>query len=338
MRVKARVSNNIIGESANIVYVKQSVEKIAPLNGRCVIVGPTGSDKEIIAKEIHRLSTRADGYFGVLNCQAYSAKQLEVELFGVQINAENEPKIKPGIIEKTSDGTLFLDEIHALAPDLQLKLLKALKEESFCRVGSNVKIPFNVRLIAGVCSDIDQLLSSKSFSDELFCRLNANIIKLAPLSDRREDISHLLDYFMEQSAKAYHIAPRRFSNEALGILYAYQWPGDAMQLRNLVDWVLVNNMFQDSASVISIEELPKEIMEGKTTGGGNSLQFFASISELSIKEAREAFEKEYFTEQLKKFDGNISKTSKFVGMERSALHRKLKSLNITDSKNIKEEI
>ena len=332
LKIKAGVSENILGESPNAVYIRQSVERIAPLSGRCVIIGATGSDKETIAREIHKLSPQAKNQFGVLNCQAFSQKQLEIELFGVQITGEFELNVKHGIIERVSGGTLFLDEITSLSSDLQARLLKMLKDGYFFRIGANAKIPTNVRIIAGVGTDIENQVKNRLFSDELFCRLNANTIKVAPLQLKREDIPLLLNHFIEQSAKAYNIAPRRFSSEALSVLCTYSWPGDVMQLKNVVDYILVNGISQNSNNIIMIEDLPKEITEGKTASGSNSVQFISSVSELSIKEAREAFEREYFIEQLRRFSGNISQTSKFVGMERSALHRKLRSLNITDSK------
>ena len=335
LKVKARVPDNIVGESVNVCYIKQSIERVAPLNGRCVIVGPVGSDKETIAREIHKLSPRTQSPFGVLNCQAYSPNQLEVELFGVQINDMDEQKVWPGIIERVSGGTLLLDEITSIPFELQTKILKMLKDGVFTRVGSNTKIPLTVRIIAGVGLDIEQLLKERLFSDELFCRLNANTIKIVPLSVRREDIYILLNHFMKQASKAYNVAQRKFSSEAMAILNAYSWPGDVMQMRNLVDWVLVNNISQDLNNIISVDELPKEISEGKSVSGNNSLQYISSVSTLSIREARESFEREYFIEQLRKFSGNISQTSKFVGMERSALHRKLRALNLTDSKNSK---
>ena len=161
------------------------------------------------------------------------------------------------------------------------------------------------------------------------------MIKVLPLKSRREDISYLLEHFMAQAAKVHNTTPKRFSNEAMGILNSYSWPGDVMQVKNVIDWILtVSNTENEQKSLINLEDLPKEIVEGKTAAVANT-QFISSVSEMSIREAREAFEREYFIEQLKKFGGNISQTAKFVGMERSALHRKLKTLDICDSKIFK---
>lgn len=337
LKVKAKVSDKILGISPNINNIKQQITKIAPLNGRCLILGPYGSDKETIAREIHKLSPREKSPFGVLNCNSYNFRQLESELFGIEVKTLDGISIKQGLLEKINGGTLFIDELTSTSMEFQLKFLKMLKDDGFCRIGSGLKIPVNIRIIAGVPSDIEQLVKNGEFSDELYCRLNANSIKISPLSTRREDISYLLEYFMEQAAKAHQTTPKYFSNEAMGILNAYAWPGDVMQLKNMVDWVLTISISEnENKNIISVEDLPKEITEGKSTNTSN-IQFISSVSELSIRDAREAFEKEYFIEQLRKFRGNISQTAKFVGMERSALHRKLKSLNILDSKTFKLE-
>jgi len=337
LKVKAKVSDKILGHSQNINNIKQQITKIAPLNGRCLILGPSGSDKETIAREIHKLSPREKSPFGVLSCNSYNSRQLESELFGIEVKTLDGVTIKQGLLEKINGGTLFIDELTSTSLDFQLKFLKMLKEEGFYRIGSNTKISANIRVIAGVSSDIEQLVKNGTFSNELYCRMNANLIKILPLSSRREDISFLLDYFMEQSAKAHQTTPKHFSNEALGILNTYAWPGDVMQLRNMIDWILTIAISEnENKNIISINDLPKEIVEGKS-GNVPNTQFISLVSELSIRDAREAFEREYFAEQLRRFRGNISQTAKFVGMERSALHRKLKNLNILDSKLFKSE-
>ncbi len=337
LKVKAKVSDKILGISQNINNIKQQITKIAPLNGRCLILGPAGSDKETIAREIHKLSPREKSPLGVLSCSSYNSRQLGSELFGVEVKTLDGVTIKQGLLEKINGGTLFIDELTSTSLDFQLKFLKMLKEEGFYRIGSNSKIPVNIRVIAGVSSDIEQLVKEGTFSNELYCRMNANLIKIFPLNSRREDISFLLEYFMDQSAKAHQTTPKHFSNEALGILNTYSWPGDVMQLKNMIDWILTIAISEnENKSIISIDDLPKEIIEGKS-GNVPNTQFISIVSELSIRDAREAFEREYFAEQLRRFRGNISQTAKFVGMERSALHRKLKNLNILDSKSFKSE-
>jgi two-component system nitrogen regulation response regulator NtrX len=334
LKIKAKIPSEILGKSQNVVNIRQAIEKIAPLGGRCIITGPTGSDKEIIAKEIHRLSARSKNTFGVLNCRSYGTRKLEEELFGTEILTENTTLIKRGLLEKINGGTLFIEDLSSTSSDFQQKFLKILKEDSFFRIGSKEKIDVNIRVIAGFSSNISDLIKIGKFSDELYCRLNANMIKISPLKSRREDIAHLLDYFMEKAAKALNMQPKKFSNEALGILSSYSWPGDVMQMKNMVDWILTVAISEsEEGNLVTVNDLPKEITEGKSTTP--NMQFISIVSELSIREAREAFEKEYFLEQLKKFSGNISLTAKFVGMERSALHRKLKLLDIVDLKSFK---
>jgi two-component system nitrogen regulation response regulator NtrX len=294
------------------------------MNGRCLILGPLGSDKEGAAREIFRLSDNYNLSFATVNCQFNNQTQLEIDLFGAEINNDSEKQTKVGIIEKTAGGTLYLEEVTSLSSHLQIKLLKMLKEEFFSRVGSQIKIPFKVKIISSYSVD------NELFNSELRYRLSANVIKITPLAARQEDIGVLLNHYMEQSARAHNVQPKKFTSEAMAILKSYHWPGDVMQLRNLVDWVLVANT--SSSGTIEAEDLPREVTERKSVSGNGNVQFMSVVSGMSIKEARETFEREYFSEQLRKFAGNVSKTSKFIGMERSALHRKLRSLNIHDVK------
>lgn len=337
LKIKAKVSENILGQSQGILALNQMIEKTAPLSGRCVIIGPTGSDKEIVAKEIHRLSPRSSNSFCAINCLSFSANQLETELFGVCINSQfGSPKIKHGIFEKAAGGTLFIDELVAVPCELQNKILRVLKDGFFSRIGASEKIYFDARIIAGFPPNIESLIKQEAFSDELFCRLNANLLKIPALHSRREDINILLDFYMEKSAKAQNVQKKKFSNKALGILNSYSWPGDVAQLRNLVDWTLSLNSSQEAgANLIDVDDLPKDIIGGVDVSKETGIGYISRFSGLSIKEAREEFERQYFIEQLKKFSGNISQTSEFVGMERSALHRKLKALNIHNSKSYK---
>ncbi|MDR2667253.1 MAG: sigma-54 dependent transcriptional regulator [Holosporales bacterium] len=334
LKIKAKIPSEILGRSQNVINIRQAIEKIAPLGGRCIIIGAVGSDKEIIAKEIHRLSARAKNAFGTLSCRSYGVRQLEEELFGTEVLTESTTLIKRGLLEKINGGTLFIEDLSSTSLEFQQKFLKILKDDYFVRIGSKEKIDVNIRVIAGFSQDINKLTKAGKFSDELYCRLNANVIKVSPLKARREDIAYLLDYFMEKAAKALNMQPKKFSSDALGVLNSYPWPGDVMQMKNMVDWILTVAISEsEEGNIVTLSDLPREITEGKSTV--QNMQFISTVSELSIREAREAFEKEYFLEQLKRFSGNISLTAKFVGMERSALHRKLKSLDIVDLKSFK---
>ncbi|MBQ7524501.1 MAG: sigma-54-dependent Fis family transcriptional regulator [Alphaproteobacteria bacterium] len=330
LKTKAKVVEGVLGTSLNSEYVRKSIGRISVLNGRCVILGAHGSDKEAVAKEIHRLSQRANKPFCSLNCRSCSAKQLEVELFGMEVNSQNESSLKSGMLERVNGGTLFIDELAFASKEFQSKLLKLLKDESFTRIGSSKEIPVNVRLLAGFPLDIEQLVADGTFNSELYYRLNVNIIKISPVSLRREDIPCLLQYFMEQMAKAHNTTPRRFSNEALSVLGSYAWPGDVAQMKSVIDWILtVSEAGNKDETMISLQDLPREITGGETDGG--ELPFLSAVAELPIAEARKKFEKEYLLEQLKRFAGNVSQTAKFVGMERSALHRKLRQIGVFDS-------
>jgi two-component system nitrogen regulation response regulator NtrX len=335
LKVKARVSDSVIGKSPNSVYIRKTIEQIAPLSGRCVIVGPNGADKETVAREIHRLSKRAKKPFGHVPCGAYSTRQLEAELFGIEIKTQDGMQIKQGTLERINGGTLFIEELAMTSSDFQLKFLKMLKDGAFSRIGSSAKAstekaPMNIRVIASFTNNIEQLISERKFNDELFYRLNANIVKIAPLCTRREDIPLLLDCFMEQASKAYGLPPKKFSNAAFGVLSSYSWPGDVLQLRSVVDWVLTtSSSTSDDTRMVSVDGLPREIMDSKMETR-LEIPFASTVSELSIRDARLAFEREYFLEQLRKFSGSVSQTAKFVGMDRTALHRKLKLLDISD--------
>ncbi|MDR3223964.1 MAG: sigma-54 dependent transcriptional regulator [Holosporales bacterium] len=337
LKIKAKVSDSLVGQSHNVITIKQMIEKIAPLNGRCAIIGPFGSDKEIVARAIHRLSPRVKSPFLVLNCKSEAIIQLEVSLFGMIMRNEDDTSIRTGLLERVGDGTLFIDELVTTPLEFQQQVLRVLKDGTFSRIGSNSKIESKARILASFPPNILNIIKDGGFIDELYCRISANVINILPLKSRREDISYLLDYYMAQTAKANNVTPKRFSNEVLGLLNSYHWPGDVMQMKNMMDWILTVSLSEDEdTSVIMLGDLPQEIVDGKQASNQNA-QFISVVSEMPIRDAREIFEREYFIEQLNKFNGNISQTAKFVGMERSALHRKLRSLNIIDSKSSKIE-
>ena len=368
LKVKARVSDGIIGKSPNAQNVRNLINRVASLNGRCIILGTTGSDKETVAKAIHKLSSRSKAPFCAINCQAYGLRQLEIEVFGTEVGNFDDKTIKNSLLEKANGGTLFIDELVYTSLEFQQKLLSVLKKDSFNRIGSSESIPLDVRIIAGLPLDIENLIKDREFSEELYYRLNANVIKILPLVDRKEDIPYLIEYYVGQAVKSHNMRPKRFSSDVVIFLKTLSWNGDVLQLKNTVDWILT---FVDATNkektLIELEDLPQDIIEGKMNPEGNASSIISisknvnrnfdeqanddiqtqqtpdnndlciSVhSELSIKEAREMFEKAYFIEQLKKFDGNISQVAKFVDMERSALHRKLKALGIADSKAFKK--
>ena len=326
LRTKARISEVIIGESAFVKHLKTTIDKLSNSSSRCLIKGPLGSDKEGIAKNIHDNSPNCDASFIPINCQTYNQNQLDVDLFGADVRNEDVVSIKSGAFERAGDGTVYFEEITALGPDLQQKILKTIKNTSFCRIGGQVNIPLKCRILCSSSVDVEEAIKNDQFSSELYYRLSANIIDIVPLAKRANDIPHLVKYFINQTVQAYNTKIKEFTEQAMLVLISYDWPGDVAQLRNLIDWIFYNTDY--NKTLIDIDDLPSYLVEkdGKTTSG--STQFVTSISNLSVKEAREKFEREYFVTQLKKFGGSVTKTAKFVGMERSALHRKLKMLGI----------
>jgi two-component system nitrogen regulation response regulator NtrX len=330
LKIKAKFASSLIGQSNATTTLRNTVKKVGPLNGRCFLIGPVGADKECLVSEIHHLSSRAAGPLIFVNCRMQSRSKFEVDLFGMRINESAGPSTKIGYIEKAHGGAIYFDEIHYLPKDLQLKLCRVLSEGYFSRLGESVKVDINVRVFAGASVNMEEHVKGGIFSEELYYRLAANVIKVPPLSSRQDDIPDLLNYFMAQAAIAYNAPPKAFSQRAIAVLKAYQWPGDVNQLKNFVDWILV--MHSHSEDVIDTDDLPVEVTEGRNFSSG-FVDFMTTFASLPIKEARETFEKEYLTTQLKRFSGNISQTSKFVGMERSALHRKIRYLKIHEARD-----
>lgn len=329
LKLKAKITENILGESNNIKEIKKNITQFAKLNTRCVIIAPRGADKEDIAKEIHNTSPRSQAPFFSINCLRCNPKQLEIDLYGSEIFIDGVSQITRGLFEKASGGTLFIDNIDLIPLDLQSKILNTFISNKFNRVGDkNISIPFNTRLITALPSNIEELLNSRSFSRELFYRLSINKINILPLSKRVQDIPYILQHYLDQIANSHHLGHLTLSSDAIEILKIYKWPGDMMEMKYMVDWILSNILVKEyNKNIIYADDLPPEIIRNNI-GDSVEIPFMAQVLHLGIKEAKESFEKEYFKNQLQKFSGNVSKVSRFTGMERSALYRKLKQLNI----------
>ncbi len=333
LKIKARLANStLIGNSSAIYHVRQTIDKIAPTNGRCIITGPVGADKEAVAREIHTLSKRAKGPFITVHCGSLHPQQIEAELFGAEVAglSSHTPR-KIGLLEKAYGGTLYFDEITQLPLPIQAKVVKVLHENAFYRVGSEQKIDIDVRFLAGSSDDIPLLIQNGHFREDLFYRLNVSNLKIPSLCERITDIPLLVESLMEKAAAARGVLPRLFSQEALVMLQSYSWPGDLQQLSHVIDWVLIM-AGGDPREAIGSHQLPPEIVSGNRFAS-NWQQKTADIVVLPLREAREAFEREYLLAQVQRFSGNISQTARFVGMERSALHRKLRALGVHDPKN-----
>ena len=310
-------SFDLIGNSQNIVKIREQIEKLSNSESRIFIYGPTGSGKELIARKIHKLSKRNKGPFVILNGALLDVKKYELELFGEE---KENGSITYGSLEKATGGTLLIDEISEIPLETQSKILRVLIDQKFKRINSNHDIKVNVRIICTSSKNINNETQLGNFREDLFHRLNVFQISIEPLSNRTSDIPLLIEYFSKTISKTYNLKELKIDKEDTYLINHF-WPGNVRELRNLIERIaILSNNDQNKIKTIIKESIKQGGIE---TFKSNNLS-------VPLKEARENFEKEYLTTQLKKFGGNISKTAKFVGMERSALHRKLKGLGVKD--------
>jgi len=330
LKSRGTVESHLVGSSSRMNQLRQSIEKVAASNSRVLINGAPGSGKEVAARHLHLQSKRAKGPFVVLNCATMEANKVESELFGVE--AQNGQPGKVGFFEQAHNGTLLLDEVGDMPKETQGKIVRVLQEQRFLRIGGNTPVEVDVRVMATSSKDLSFEMAEGRFREDLFYRLSVVPIDLPPLSSHREDIVELADYFMNKTADALGHAPRKFSNEAIATMQAYEWPGNVRELRNVIERVLIMAP-GTSDDPIKTDMLPREI----TTSGAESLKWDQSseIMAMPLRDAREVFEREYLNTQITRFGGNISKTASFVGMERSALHRKLKALSLSEDDKVK---
>ena len=310
-------SFELIGSSVNIEKIKEQIEKLSTSESRIFINGPTGSGKELIARKIHKISNRKKGPFVILNGALLDVKKYELELFGEE---KANGSITYGALEKSTSGILLIDEVTEIPLETQSKILRVLIDQKFKRINGNHDIKVDVRIICSTSKNIHEEIKLGNFREDLFHRLNVFNINVDPLNKRIEDVPLLIEYFSEKISKNYNL--KKFNlNPHLSYLTNYSWPGNVRELRNLIERIAILSPGNSQEKILSIV---KESLKSSTEN------FFDVHENLSIplKEARENFEKEYLTTQLNKFGGNISKTAQFVGMERSALHRKLKMLGV----------
>ncbi len=327
LKLRAGGDLEMIGRSPAVNQVRQSIDKVAPTGSRVLITGPAGSGKEVVARLIHARSRRNDGPFVGLNCATMRPERLEMELFGTEAGVDGHGR-KIGTFEQAHGGTLLLDEVADMPLETQGKIVRALQEQVFERVGGGHRVEVDVRVIATSNRDLQAEIEQGRFRQDLFYRLSVVPIRVPSLTERREDIPHLARHFMQRSAEAAGLPVREFGEDAMAALQAYDWPGNVRQLRNVVDWLLI--MAQgDPKEPIRADTLPPEI--GAITPTVLKWDKGGEIMGLPLREAREVFEREYLLAQVTRFGGNISRTASFVGMERSALHRKLKSLGVHGS-------
>ena len=326
LRLKVSEDFDLIGKSCAINLLHQTIKKVAPTGSRVMITGPAGAGKEVVARLIHKMSDRSEGPFVILNCATMRPERLEMELFGIEAGREGVgSEGKTGNYEKAHGGTLFLDEIADMPLETQGKIVRVLQDQTFLRVGGEQPVSVDVRVISSSNRNLADEMVVGRFREDLFFRLSVVPIPIPPLKKRSEDIPAMVGYFMEKSAEISGMAPREIGDDAMIALQKYEWPGNVRQLKNVVDWLLIMAPGEVSDK-IRTDMLPPEIC-GRTPA---ALQLGAGedVMSLPLRDARESFEKEYLTAQITRFNGNISRTAGFIGMERSALHRKLKSLGV----------
>ena len=321
LKLRSGAASDLTGVSHGVQQVRQTIERVAPTGSRVFITGGPGSGKEVAARMLHARSRRADGPFVVLNCATLEPERFEAELFGTESGSD----IRFGTFEQANAGTLLLDEVADMPLETQGKIVRVLQDQAFRRVGGTARIEVDARVIATSNRDLQGMIEQGRFREDLFYRLNVVPVRIPSLRERREDIPLLIRHFLAQAAENAGLPRRDVGEDAMVALQAYEWPGNVRQLRNVADWLLIMAS-GDATQPISAESLPPEI--GANTPTVLRWDKGGEIMGLPLRDARELFEREYLLAQINRFGGNISRTAAFVGMERSALHRKLKSLGV----------
>ncbi|MAI89403.1 sigma-54 dependent transcriptional regulator [Ponticaulis sp.] len=329
LKVHESYGEELLGNSAAATQLRQAIEKVAPTNSRILISGPSGAGKELAAKLIHEQSKRAKAPFVAVNAASITPEQMETELFGREAIDGRIQSV--GLFEQAHRGTLFLDEIGEMPLGTQNKILRVLTEQRFRRVGGKADVSVDVRLVSSTTSDLAQKIEVGDFREDLYFRVNVVPLSVPPLSDRREDIPDLVRYFVRRSKETLGLSGRTFSDEAIAVLQSAPWPGNVRQLKNIIERVLI--LSGDNRQPVQPHELPSDQADyGQDAKPKTSLEVIG----MTLRDAREQFEKEYLALQITRFGGNISRTAAFIGMERSALHRKLKTLGVDLSTSSRE--
>ena len=331
-RLKAQVNEpaGFIGRSAAAQALRTTIAKVAPANSRVLISGPPGSGKELVARQIHEASARSRGEFVAIAAAGMTPERLDVELFGEE-GHDGRPR-KIGVFERAHNGTLYLDDVADMPRESQSRVLRVLVEQRFRRVGGEQDVQVDIRVITSTSRDLKVEIAEGRFREDLFHRLNVVPIRVPALSERREDIGELIDYFIDTLSASQGLPKRRMGDDAIAVLQVHPWPGNVRQLRNNVERLLILAT-GDPSEPISADMLPSEATNANSTGTLGAERIIA----LPLREAREVFEREYLAAQIMRFGGNISRTAAFIGMERSALHRKLKSLGVSPSRGGDDE-
>jgi two-component system, NtrC family, nitrogen regulation response regulator NtrX len=313
------------GNSVAINAVRATLKRVANTGSRVLISGPAGAGKEVAARLLHSWSPRADSAFVIVNSARITPERFEQELFGEEAEGK---LVRPGLLELADGGTLYLDEVADMPLSTQARILRVLTEQSFVRVGGNRQVGVDVRVVSSTSRDLVKEMEEKRFREDLFYRLNVVPVAIPSLAERRDDIPALAGHFFTRYAAEQGIPPPTVSQEAIAALQAYDWPGNVRQMRNVVERTIILTP-RERLETIEADMLPGEVT-GSRLGAGGAV---SSLMGVPLREARESFEREYLTIQIRRFSGNISKTASFIGMERSALHRKLKLLGMGDRRD-----
>lgn len=317
------------GGSATINQVRATLKRVANTGSRLLISGPAGAGKEVAARLLHSWSGRAGNAFVSVNSARITPERFEQELFGEETDGS---LVRPGLLEMADGGTLYFDEVADMPLSTQARILRVLTEQSFVRVGGSRQIRVDVRVVSSTSRDLQQEIAEQRFREDLFYRLNVVPVTVPALQERREDIPVLVEHFFARYANEQGVPPPDISEDAMAALQAYNWPGNVRQLRNVVERTVIMAP-REQLGRVEAEMLPPEIFDTEVKGDSG----VSAMMSAPLREARENFEREYLKIQIRRFSGNISKTASFIGMERSALHRKLKLLGMTDRSEFEKE-
>ena len=323
LKAKSGGDDELTGSSSAINAVRATLKRVAATGSRVLVTGPAGVGKEVAARLLHNWSSRTTAPFIVVSAARMEPERVEEELFGVEENGE---LVRPGLLELAHGGTLFLDEVADMPLTTQGKILRVLTDQSFIRVGGSRTVRVDVRVVSATARSLADEIAAERFREDLFYRLNVVPVHLPPLTDRREDIPALVEHFVARYAAERRVPTPEVAPEAMAALQAYDWPGNVRQLRNIVERTIILAP-GDRIAVIDIDLLPAEVLHDPDTAAST---MGGAAMGAPLREARESFEREYLRVQIRRFSGNISRTAAFIGMERSALHRKLKILGIAE--------
>ncbi len=322
LKARSAASEHLIGSSPVMAALRNAIDRVAQTNSRVLIAGPAGAGKELVARLLHERSARVSRPFVAINAASIAPERMESEIFGEEGPDGRARKI--GVFEQAHGGTLFLDEVGDMPPETQSKILRVLVEQRFRRLDGSADVQVNVRVVSSTSRDLRGDIERQRFREDLFHRLNVVPLRAPSLAERREDIPELAGYFVGRLAGMSGVPARQIGEDTLAALQAADWPGNVRQLRNVIERILILAT-GDPSTPVTVDSLPPEAWP---SAGGGKRDGLHEVIALPLRDARERFEREYLNVQITRFGGNISRTAAFIGMERSALHRKLKSLGV----------